>query len=75
MCQLATNSSSWIRADNWECRQKQWNFTLSILQHHRAELQKKYNNNVRLMLLCGADLVDSFTRIKPNGKYLNLLRK
>lgn len=69
MCQLATKSSSWIRADGWECQQRQWSFTLSILDHYREELQNKYNSNFRLMLLCGADLVDSFTRIKPDGSF------
>lgn len=67
MCELATKYSTWIRTDGWECQQGQWSFTLNILDHHRDELQKKYDD-VHLMLLCGSDLVDTFTRIKLNGK-------
>jgi nicotinamide mononucleotide adenylyltransferase len=75
MCELASQSSTWIRADGWECRQREWNYTLNILKHHHAELKQKYDDGIRLMLLCGADLVDSFTRIKPDGKYITAMQQ
>lgn len=68
MAELAVSSSSWIRADGWECQRTEWSRTLLVLKHHREELQRKYAFPVRLMLLCGADVVDSFVRILPNGR-------
>ncbi|KAH7728723.1 cytidylyltransferase [Aphelenchoides avenae] len=70
MAELAVSSSSWIRADGWECQKTEWSRTLTVLKHHREELRKKYSSPVRLLLLCGADVVDSFVRILPNGKNL-----
>ncbi|MFH4976409.1 hypothetical protein AB6A40_003118 [Gnathostoma spinigerum] len=72
MAELAVRSSDWIRADAWECSQKQWTRTLAVLKHFKKLLNEKHRNlgNVHLMLLCGGDIVDSFTRITPSGKNL-----
>uniref|UniRef100_A0A3Q3VTB5 Nicotinamide/nicotinic acid mononucleotide adenylyltransferase 2 n=1 Tax=Mola mola TaxID=94237 RepID=A0A3Q3VTB5_MOLML len=34
MCQLAVQSSDWIRVDPWECYQDTWQTTCSVLEHH-----------------------------------------
>uniref|UniRef100_A0AAF5Q0W2 Nicotinamide-nucleotide adenylyltransferase n=1 Tax=Wuchereria bancrofti TaxID=6293 RepID=A0AAF5Q0W2_WUCBA len=71
MSELAVKSSTWIRADQWECTQKQWTRTLLVLIHFKQMLDRKYNDRrLRLMLLCGGDVVDSFKRITPSGDYL-----
>lgn len=68
MSELAVKSSSWIRADPWECSEKQWSRTLVVLKHFKQILDGKYNDKqLRLMLLCGGDVVDSFQRITPSG--------
>lgn len=72
MSELAVKSSTWIRADQWECTQQQWTKTLLVLLHFKQVLDRKYNNDtrLRLMLLCGGDVVDSFKRITTEGDYL-----
>ncbi|CAL8313313.1 unnamed protein product [Gadus morhua 'NCC'] len=40
MCQLAVQSSDWIRVDPWECYQQTWQTTCSVLEHHR-DLMKR----------------------------------
>ncbi|XP_018609071.1 nicotinamide/nicotinic acid mononucleotide adenylyltransferase 2 [Scleropages formosus] len=40
MCQLAVQSSEWIRVDPWECYQDTWQTTCSVLEHHR-DLMKR----------------------------------
>lgn len=40
MCQLAVQSSDWIRVDPWECYQETWQMTCSVLEHHR-DLMKR----------------------------------
>ncbi|KAL3087861.1 hypothetical protein niasHS_009599 [Heterodera schachtii] len=66
MAQLATESSDWIRADGWESAQPGWTPTLEVLRHHRQELRRKYSDDqLRLIMLCGGDTVDSFVREEP----------
>lgn len=50
----------WIRVDNWECSQKKWMTTIEVLRHHQKLLNQKYNCHVKLKLVCGADLFESF---------------
>ncbi|PWA31088.1 hypothetical protein CCH79_00019987, partial [Gambusia affinis] len=40
MCQLAVQSSDWIRVDPWECYQDTWQTTCCVLEHHR-DLMKR----------------------------------
>uniref|UniRef100_A0A8R1TVK1 Nicotinamide-nucleotide adenylyltransferase n=1 Tax=Onchocerca volvulus TaxID=6282 RepID=A0A8R1TVK1_ONCVO len=71
MSELAVKSSTWIRADKWECTQQQWTRTLLVLVHFKKMLDRKYNDTrLRLMLLCGGDVVDSFKRMTSSGDYL-----
>ncbi|VDM37217.1 unnamed protein product [Toxocara canis] len=72
MAELAVKSSTWIRADSWECSQKQWTRTLSVLKHFKETLDKKFANVgcVQLMLLCGGDFVDSFPVVTSKGTKL-----
>ncbi|CAJ0595362.1 unnamed protein product [Cylicocyclus nassatus] len=70
MVEAATAQSSWLRADGWECGQQTWSRTLAVLQHHRDEAQQKLQKEVRVALVVGGDVVDSFTRILPNGDNL-----
>ncbi|KAG7222917.1 hypothetical protein INR49_015983 [Caranx melampygus] len=74
MCQLAVQSSDWIRVDPWECYQDTWQTTCSVLEHHR-DLMKRVTGcilsnvntpsttpviELRILLLCGSDLLESF---------------
>ncbi|KJH46166.1 Cytidylyltransferase [Dictyocaulus viviparus] len=70
MLEAATLNSRWLRADGWECKQKSWSPTLSVLKHHHQETRKKLQCDLRLALVVGADVVESFTRILPSGEYL-----
>ncbi|KAL3075538.1 hypothetical protein niasHT_038256 [Heterodera trifolii] len=66
MAQLATESSDWIRADGWESAQPGWTPTLEVLRQHRQELRRKYSDDqLRMIMLCGGDTVDSFVREEP----------
>ncbi|KAL3075537.1 hypothetical protein niasHT_038254 [Heterodera trifolii] len=66
MAQLATESSDWIRADGWESAQPGWTPTLEVLRQHRQELRRKYSDDqLRMIMQCGGDTVDSFVREEP----------
>ncbi|VDK50135.1 unnamed protein product [Anisakis simplex] len=70
MVQLAVRNSTWLRADGWECSQENWTRTLNVLQHFNKYLERKYGNcssTVRLMLLCGGDVVESFAKTDMFG--------
>ncbi|CAD5206391.1 unnamed protein product [Bursaphelenchus okinawaensis] len=70
MCELAVKGSDWLRADGWECSQTNWTRTRVVLEHHHQVLQDKYGTDVRMILLCGEDFVDSFARILESGENL-----
>uniref|UniRef100_A0AAF5RT39 Nicotinamide-nucleotide adenylyltransferase n=1 Tax=Wuchereria bancrofti TaxID=6293 RepID=A0AAF5RT39_WUCBA len=66
MVELAVKSSSWIRADGWECSQGEWIRTIHVLHHFKEVFNHKYrseNCKVRLLLLCGGDVIESITKL------------
>uniref|UniRef100_A0A915Q3P8 Nicotinamide/nicotinic acid mononucleotide adenylyltransferase 3 n=1 Tax=Setaria digitata TaxID=48799 RepID=A0A915Q3P8_9BILA len=66
MVELAVKSSSWIRADGWECSQGEWIRTIHVLHHFKETLIHKYGSGqygVRLLLLCGGDVIESITKL------------
>uniref|UniRef100_A0A7E4ZTX0 Nicotinamide-nucleotide adenylyltransferase n=1 Tax=Panagrellus redivivus TaxID=6233 RepID=A0A7E4ZTX0_PANRE len=71
MLDAATTNIAWLRADSWECSQTKWTRTLAVLQHHEDQVREKYQDSkIRVVLVCGGDVVDSFVRILPDGSNL-----
>jgi nicotinamide mononucleotide adenylyltransferase len=60
MVKLALKDSDWIILDTWESQQNDWTKTLIALNYYQEKYSKTHGNNVQLMLLCGADLIESF---------------
>ena len=61
MVQLGLKDSNWIKLDTWECDKTEWTNTLFALNHYQEKYAKLYEDEVKLMLLCGADLLESFS--------------
>ncbi|XP_047129021.2 uncharacterized protein LOC100214495 isoform X1 [Hydra vulgaris] len=61
MCQLATNTSNWIRVSSWESEQDSWQRTVKVLRHVDQDANKVYGVPVHVKFLCGADLMESFS--------------
>lgn len=61
MVRLALENSSWIKLSTWEAERPEWTPTLEVLSYYRDSAVKTLGENVRLMLLCGGDLVETFT--------------
>lgn len=63
MIELAAENLDFVRADSYECTLTNWSKTVDVLKYHKNELQKKYPTKIlKLMLLCGGDLIDAFTQ-------------
>jgi nicotinate (nicotinamide) nucleotide adenylyltransferase len=66
MVDAALASSSWVAVDRWEGSNPQWTPTVLVLRHFQEQIDQfagsdpKTGRKVRLMLLCGSDLLDSF---------------
>eukprot|EP01027_Heterolobosea_sp_BB2_P018330 GEZU01025843.1.p2 GENE.GEZU01025843.1~~GEZU01025843.1.p2 ORF type:complete len:118 (+),score=9.33 GEZU01025843.1:87-440(+) len=60
MCELGTQDSDWIAVDNWEIIQEDWTRTRVVLEHFQTELEKIVGEKVKVLLVCGADLLESF---------------
>jgi len=63
MVGLAVASSKWIAPSFWECANDEWTTTYNVLAEHRRRVAAHYErsiDDVRIMLVCGSDLLDSF---------------
>jgi nicotinamide mononucleotide adenylyltransferase len=64
MCQLACKDSTWINVSEWELRQSGWSrtaLTLEALEKHLNSMDLfTPKRPITCLLLCGADLVESF---------------
>ncbi|XP_063064946.1 nicotinamide/nicotinic acid mononucleotide adenylyltransferase 1 isoform X2 [Engraulis encrasicolus] len=46
MARLATESSDWIRVNDWESQQSEWVETAKVVRHHHSVLQSTHQNDV-----------------------------
>lgn len=77
MVEAAVSDSDWLMADGWECTcQNTWTPTVDVISHFAAELAKvkvsvgnsrPLAGNIRLVMLCGGDVLESFNATKENG--------
>ncbi|OAY67335.1 nicotinamide/nicotinic acid mononucleotide adenylyltransferase isoform X3 [Ananas comosus] len=64
LCELACRSSSFVMVDPWEAKQSSYQRTLTVLSRIQDSLCKSGIVNqaaLRVMLLCGSDLLESFS--------------
>ncbi|VAI62903.1 unnamed protein product [Triticum turgidum subsp. durum] len=64
LCELACRSSSFLMVDPWEAMQKGYQRTLTVLSRVKNSLCKDGladQGGVKVMLLCGSDLLESFS--------------
>mmetsp|Transcript_55619 Transcript_55619/g.132055 ORF Transcript_55619/g.132055 Transcript_55619/m.132055 type:complete len:367 (+) Transcript_55619:124-1224(+) len=60
MAKRAVASSDWIACDEWEVKQNEWTRTRLSLDRMHIELNKNNGGReIKVMLLCGADILDS----------------
>jgi len=69
MLGLALQDSDWIQVQPWECMQDAWTPTALVLSMMQDEISKMYPGS-KVMMLCGADLLESFAAITPDGSPL-----
>jgi nicotinamide mononucleotide adenylyltransferase len=62
MTKLALEDSNWLNVDDWEYKRKNYSTTLPILKHIERMVKKNqlYPENIKVSLICGADLLQSF---------------
>jgi len=77
MARRSLADSSWVGADEWECCQEGWTRTAEVLERFRQELAavavrvgdaEPVAGLVRVMLLCGGDLLETFAAKRPDGR-------
>ncbi|KAI3913673.1 hypothetical protein MKX01_035869 [Papaver californicum] len=63
LCDLACKSSSFVMVDPWEAKQSSYQRTLTVLgrvQRYLCESGLIRRESLKIMLLCGSDLLESF---------------
>ena len=59
MCKLASEGHPFITVEPWETLKPDWTPTLEVLKHFHEEIRTEVPN-VKIMLLCGSDLIEKF---------------
>lgn len=63
MCKLAVQHLPWIKVDDWESQQSTWVRTLDNLKRQETLIKENHKtHHTKVMLLCGADLITSWTK-------------
>lgn len=80
MAEAAVSDSDWIMADGWECAcRDRWTPTVKVVERFAAELNKVAISigtkrpevaQVRTVMLCGGDVLQSFNDTKKTGERL-----
>lgn len=79
MVGLAVESSEWLELDPWECAQDTWTPTALALARMSRDLAavpvavggaEPQSGLIKVMMVCGGDLLGTFLDIKPNGQPL-----
>lgn len=63
MAKLAVANSDWLSVDSWEAEQEEYKPTVKVLEHMLESNKGKYNN-LRIMLVCGADIFDTKGQVR-----------
>ena len=62
MCEAAVRDSALVMVDDWEATQPQWSRTVDVLESVRSRIRESVGGApVRVMIVCGSDLIESFT--------------
>ena len=60
MARLAVKNSDWIKLHTFEADNPVWLPTLEVLHYYKNYLDQYHGKDIKLMLLCGGDLVETF---------------
>eukprot|EP00474_Spongospora_subterranea_P008783 CRZ09241.1 hypothetical protein [Spongospora subterranea] len=61
MNKLAVQDSDWVASSEWEGQQKSWTHTVDVLDAHCALLKSAGYPSIKMILLCGADVLNAFS--------------
>jgi len=67
MVGLSLQDSDWLEVDLWECAQDEYTPTAPVLVNRFETEIAKLCPDVRVQLVCGADLLATFSSIRPDG--------
>ena len=60
---LETMSDNSVRLSTWEADKPDWTRTVEALSYHRDQFRRAHGlNDLQMMLLCGGDLLESFSK-------------
>uniref|UniRef100_A0AC35UHX8 CTP_transf_like domain-containing protein n=1 Tax=Rhabditophanes sp. KR3021 TaxID=114890 RepID=A0AC35UHX8_9BILA len=74
MLQLAVKDSKWLSVSDWEIKQPKWSRLVEVTETIKKDAIKKHglkeDEGLRVMFVCGGDVIDSFSIIKSDGSSL-----
>jgi nicotinamide mononucleotide adenylyltransferase len=61
MVRLGLKNNDWVRMNTFEADNPEFLPTLLALNYYKKYLDEAHGRDIRVMLLCGGDLVETFT--------------
>ncbi|VDP10376.1 unnamed protein product [Heligmosomoides polygyrus] len=66
MVETAVRKNFWIRAGDFECNQKSPIRQIAVLKHYQKKLQQKHDEPIRVLYVCGSEVLDELVSVQPN---------
>uniref|UniRef100_A0A7I4XZ71 CTP_transf_like domain-containing protein n=1 Tax=Haemonchus contortus TaxID=6289 RepID=A0A7I4XZ71_HAECO len=66
MVETAVRRNFWIRAGDFECSQRTPVRQIAVLKHYQKKLSQKHDEPIRVLYVCGSEVLDELVSIKPN---------
>uniref|UniRef100_A0A1I7XI70 CTP_transf_like domain-containing protein n=1 Tax=Heterorhabditis bacteriophora TaxID=37862 RepID=A0A1I7XI70_HETBA len=67
MVEMAVKNNYWIHAGHWECSQQIEVKPISVLKHYQKKFIHKYGEDIRIMYLCGSNVLDDFAKVTDDS--------
>ncbi|KAK6043568.1 hypothetical protein COOONC_18927, partial [Cooperia oncophora] len=66
MVETAVRKNFWIRAGDFECTQRTPVRQINVLKHYQKKLSQKHDEPIRVLYVCGSEVLDDLVSIQSN---------
>ncbi|KAJ1349107.1 hypothetical protein KIN20_004556 [Parelaphostrongylus tenuis] len=69
MVETVVRKNFWIRAGDFECKQRSSVKQLAVLKHYQEQLSHKHGESIRVMYVCGSEVLEDLAAVQPKNPY------
>lgn len=69
MVETAVRKNFWIRAGDFECKQRSPIRQLAVIKHYQEKLSHKHDERIRVMYVCGSEVLEDLVAPHPENPF------